>query len=62
MIPPELVESRKKELKKLRETVNEKMGGGDAMKFYDTLISEERKKELKDIVSSKRRLVPQSEL
>lgn len=40
---------------RLREGVERKMGG--IMKMYDEPISEERKAELKDIVSQKRRLV-----
>ena len=60
LIPPETVEQRKQELKKLRERTEEKYGG--VMRFYDQPIPEERKKELRDMVTNKRRLVSQIEL
>jgi hypothetical protein len=60
LIPSETVEQRKQELKKLRERTEEKYGG--VMRFYDQPIPEERKKELRDMVTNKRRLVSQIEL
>ena len=52
---------RKRDIKKLRERVEEK-NGASAMRFYDLPISEERKKDLKDIVALKRRMVPHIDL
>jgi hypothetical protein len=55
-----LIERRKMEYGKLREKVDEKFG--DPMRFYDKPLTEERKKELKDAVSNKRKIHPHSEL
>jgi hypothetical protein len=54
------IEKRKMEYLKLREKVDEKFG--DPMRFYDKPLTEERKKELKDAVSNKRKIHPHSEL
>jgi len=51
IITPEILEQRKKELKKLREQVEERYGG--PMRFYDEILTEERKKELKEQVTFK---------
>jgi len=47
-----LLENRKIEYAKLKEKIDEKFG--DPMRFYDRPITEERKKELKELVSLKR--------
>ena len=49
VIPAEVVEQRKRDLKKLRERIDEKLG--NAMRFYDAPIPEERRNELKTMVS-----------
>lgn len=61
LIPVETLDQRKRDIKKLRERVEEK-NGASAMRFYDLPISEERKKDLKDIVALKRRMVPHIDL
>lgn len=61
LIPAETLDQRKRDIKKLRERVQEK-NGASAMQFYDQPISEERKKDLKDIVAQKRRMVPHCDL
>jgi hypothetical protein len=60
IITPEILEQRKKELKKLREQVEERYGG--PMRFYDEILTEERKKELKEQVTFKRRLMNLADL
>lgn len=55
LVSKEEVEQRRRNMLRLREGVERKMGG--IMKMYDEPISEERKAELKDIVTQKRRLV-----
>lgn len=52
---------RKAEMKKLRERIEERFGS-NPMRFYDMPIDEERKTELKEIVTNKRRLTSQVEL
>jgi hypothetical protein len=47
-ITPEELERRKNDLKKLREKIDDKLGA--PLRFYDQPITEERKKELKDMV------------
>lgn len=48
-IPPEELEKRKVALKKYREKAEDKFGA--PMRFYDQPLSEERKKELKEMVA-----------
>ena len=55
-----MLENRKIEYAKLKEKIDEKFG--DPMRFYDRPITEERKKELNELVSLKRRIHPLAEL
>jgi ribosome recycling factor len=59
-ISNEELEKRKVQLKKLKERAEEKHGA--VMRFYDAPITEERKKELKDMVVQKRRMISQQEM
>ena len=59
-ITPDILEQRKREYKSLKDKVVDRLG--DPNRFWDEPISEDRKKELKDWVSMKRKVNPLSEL
>ena len=59
-ITPDILEERKRDYKRLKDRVAERLG--DPLRFWEEPISEDRKNELKDWVSMKRKVNPLSEL